>query len=389
MTKRNVSTAQKTTDQPGDLPTPEPVQKSCAEILDEVNDYLSKEQESKFNALQPCNACQIQHPELPVINSPFEAYWLNTGFDGNNGYLPDNSIDLNWEAGLGTASTPPTSWIPAHVIRNTAWLPSPFNNANWISLYPDAAHSVNVDVYFRYRFYLNSGINLAQFALDMNFYADNSVHEIYVNGVPQSLNYPGLLPQASSGPYSYMGFQAGKEVHISLSKDWKPCENELIVHVKSGPGYVGFLAQNASKCYEAEFPELTPLVSIAWGDSDCDCLETDDFEVMCLTVCNPYSNVFFKDFRIGRIRVVDDLGNAVPILPDGTPSVAVHPVGPYCFGDIAPCSDANDNCVTREFVLMNRGARDGKYKLLLEGVCFEVCSHNDQDLCFTFNLCKS
>lgn len=368
----------------------------CETIRNEVNTYLGQKGKAKVNTLSKCNDCPIEHEDWVVVNSPFDAPLLNTGHNGAGGFIPSGSgTDLHWEAGLGDTSGPASvsSWIPAFVFRDTAWASSPYANANWISLYHDASHSDDLDIYFRIRFYLNSSVNPSQFFLDMRFYADNSVHEIYVNGIPQGANYPGVLPQTSSDPYNYRGFDSGKEVLVSLAHDWQACENEIIVHVKSGSPKIGFLAQNASKCYEAPLPELSPEIKITWGDSDCDCMETDDFESLCISVCNPYSNVSFNNLSIGRISIVDESGNPVPVLPDGTLSVEVLPVGPHCFGNIGPCVDDNDpaardNCITREFVIRTRGAVEGKYKLLLEGICFEICNHFGTEGCFELHLCK-
>jgi hypothetical protein len=387
---------------PGIPIDPVPFQKNpCETIKNEVNEFLIAQCTKKVNKLKKCTKCEIDHKDWPIINSTMDTRYLNTAFDGVNGRLdPTNlnngQLDLHWMVGLGDTSGPAsvTNWIPAFVYRNSvAWQESPFSNANWISLYSDGHHDGNIDVYFRYQFYLDSGIDLSQFALNMDFYADNSVHEIYINQIKQSTHSPSLLPQAPSNEYQYVGFQNGdqnkNQVHISLANDWKHCANEIIVHVKSGASYIGFLAQNSLNCYEAKFPNLTPTINVTWGDSNCDCIETDDTEIMCITVCNGYSNVIFKNLVIGRIRVVDENGNPVPILPDGTPSVGLHPIGPYCFGDIAACSPGVNNCVSREFVLINRGAKSGKYKILLEGICFEVCNRYALNDCFEFFECSS
>jgi hypothetical protein len=142
-------------------------------------------------------------------------------------------------------------------------------------------------------------------------------------------------------------------------------------------------------CKDVRLPDLQPCISIAWGDSPCDCMETDDVEVLCVTVCNCYSNVTFNDLSIGRIKITDMAGNPVPILPDGTPSVQVIPSGPICFGDIGPCQDKNQpDCVSRELVLYTRGAIGKNYRLSLEGVCFSVTHHFQSEQCFVVDLCQ-
>jgi hypothetical protein len=137
------------------------------------------------------------------------------------------------------------------------------------------------------------------------------------------------------------------------------------------------------RCLPVELPRLAPWTSIRWGDSECDCIEGDDTEVMILTVCNPYRNLTLANLVIHQIIVVDSNGNPVATLPNGDPSIELVPVGPYCFDDLAPCT-----CVSRQFVLRLRGAVPGTYRILLKGICFEACFHGDEEDCFLFDVCK-
>ncbi|HEX6097649.1 MAG TPA: hypothetical protein VF432_15075 [Thermoanaerobaculia bacterium] len=142
-------------------------------------------------------------------------------------------------------------------------------------------------------------------------------------------------------------------------------------------------------CKEVKFPDIEPCISVSWGDSKCECFETDDVEILCITVCNCYSNVTFRDLSIGRIRITDMLGNPVPVLPDGTPSVQVIPSGPICFGDIKPCRGKNQpGCVSRELVVYTRGAVGKDYRLSFEGVCFTVSRRFQSEQCFLVKLCQ-
>ncbi len=144
-----------------------------------------------------------------------------------------------------------------------------------------------------------------------------------------------------------------------------------------------------SKCKTAEVPDLHPCISITWGDSDCDCVETDDFEVMHVNVSNCYDNITFKDFSIGYLYVTDESGKTVPALPDGSLSVQIFPIGPYCFGDIGPCVDGKPTSKSRQFVLSTRGAKSGKYRISVGVICYEVAFHYDSEACFEVLLCKS
>jgi hypothetical protein len=141
------------------------------------------------------------------------------------------------------------------------------------------------------------------------------------------------------------------------------------------------------ECKEVELPRVEPCISVAWGDSRCDCLETDDVEVLCVTVCNCYSNITFRDLSIGRVRITDMAGNPVANLPDGSPSVRVIPSGPLCFGDVGPCTRAGATCVSRELVLYTRGAAGKDYRLSFEAVCFSVCHTLQAEQCFVVRLC--
>ncbi len=379
---------------------------TCTELADAQNQHLRDLCSKKFNELScRCSGCDTDE-RYPVITGPADAPLLNTAYDANTGgFIAAGGMDAQWEAGIGTATSLPTTWIKALVVQNSAWVNSPFGNANWISFFPtDGLQDKDqVDAYFRYHFNLASSVDPSTFAVTMSFFADNQVAEIFINGTAFS---SALLPQAgfppATDPYSTSGFGARSGVTLTLDTNWRRCENELVVHVKSGSPYLGFLAQNAidSKvdpngcrcncdCHPAQFPEIRPCISVKWGDSECDCLETNDLEVLCITVCNCYSNVTLRDLTIEQIVVVDAAGNPVPTLPDGTPSVQAIPSGPICFGDIGPCTEqGRPPCVSRELVLYTRGAVGGNYRLLFRGICFEVCHEFELDQCFKLKLCR-
>ena len=395
------------------VPVPNPgtfLKPSCERIVQSQNAELARRAAARFNPLScRCTLCRGDE-HLPIIAGSADAALLNTAYDATNGgFLSAGKMDSIWEVGLGNDSgfASVSSWIKAFVFASTAWVPSPFNNANWISYYVDGQQGGdNIDAYFRCRFDLASGVNPATFVLEMDFYADNRVFEIYVNGVAQSSkpNGTGILPQFPTEPatnYGTRGFDKGQQVKIRLDNSWRECCNEIIVYVKSTPSLMGFLAQNSAKaetdstgcdchcdCKPVELPPIKPCISVRWGDSKCDCLETNDFEVFSITVCNCYSNITMQDFMISQIVLTDQNGQPVANLPDGTPSVQLVPSGPICFGDIPPCHDPqHPSCVTREVVLSTRGAIAQRYRLVFNGICFEVCHHLQSEQCFSFTLC--
>lgn len=400
-------------DDPGWVPLP--LRRPCESILQEQDDHLRDVCSKKVNALScRCSSCAT-NDRYPVLASPTDAPFLNTGYDGSGGFLTTGT-DAHWETGVGTFAGGPTSvgnWSPAFVAQNTAWAPSPWGNASWVSCFPTTNHPgppplQNVDAYFRIRFNLADAVDPATFAVTMDFYADNRVWEIYVNGVPQSTmpNGSGVLPQFfpayPATQYEAPGYGRGSQVTITLDNSWKQCDNEVVVHVMSAPHALGFLAQNALEveqgesgctcdcdCREAEFPELKPCISVTWGDSPCDCMESDDVEVLCITVCNCYSNVAFANLSIGQIVLTDIQGNPVAQLPDGSDSVQIIPSGPICFGNIGPClDDGRPTCVSREVVLRTRGAIGQEYRLQLNGVCFDVCHKYQSESCFVLAVCQ-
>lgn len=359
---------------------------NCEEIQEALNEMLLNQNNKKLNSLKHCSKCESDE-NLLQVNNQFDAALINTGRDKKGNVMPLGSgTDGYWEAGVGNTTGPISvkKWIPAFVAKDGAWTNSIYSNAEWISFYPNT-HQVKSkeDVYFRIRFNLNSSIDSKQFFLKMKFFADNAVHDIYVNGIKQSTHQPTLLPQAPTSPYGYRGFDAGKEVEITLQNDWRSCINEIVVHVKTGSPKVGFLAQNTTNCYEADIPNYKPSIDIKWGDSACDCIESTDKEIMNITVCNRYSNLTFSNYSIGKIEVFHENGKLVETLPNGDPSVQLVPQGGICFGDIEPCS-----CVSREFILINNGAKAGSYRIKISGACYKVCIPYSNEDCFKFNICK-
>ena len=129
----------------------------------------------------------------------------------------------------------------------------------------------------------------------------------------------------------------------------------------------------AEQCQTVPEPKIVPCLRLRWGDGPQDHLETDDTEVLCITVCNPYSNVVLKDFNL-QLILTTSTGGAIPNQADGTPSVQIKPQFNICFDDIPPCDPKNPrkSCVSREVVLIDRGAVPGQYKLFAF-YCFEAC----------------
>ena len=97
-----------------------------------------------------------------------------------------------------------------------------------------------------------------------------------------------------------------------------------------------------SECRALKLPDIKPCLSISWGNSECDCFETDDTEIAYISACNCYSNITLANLHISYLVVTMEDGSPVPALPDGTPSVQIAPLGPICFGDIPPCREGRE-----------------------------------------------
>ncbi len=125
-----------------------------------------------------------------------------------------------------------------------------------------------------------------------------------------------------------------------------------------------------SVCRAVREPKLVPCLRLRWDDR----LKTDECKVLCITVCNPYSNVILKDFTL-HIWVVDENGKPVPNQPNGDPTVAIKPGYMICFDDIPACNPKKPDppsCVSREVVMLNHKAKKGKYKIMV-AYCFNAC----------------
>lgn len=72
----------------------------------------------------------------------------------------------------------------------------------------------------------------------MTFYADNSVAQIFVNGVAQ-----GVQNYGTANPYYFVGFSAANGAQTTLVNNWQTGLNSVVVQIKSGPPYEGFLAE--------------------------------------------------------------------------------------------------------------------------------------------------
>ncbi len=137
-------------------------------------------------------------------------------------------------------------------------------------------------------------------------------------------------------------------------------------HVKADydcPEFDSFLNPNGGKAFKVE-----PCFYLHWGDGPNDNIETEDFEVVILSVCNPFNNVEFRGVTLSDIEIVHADGTPVELLPDTTPSAMVVPSKLVSFNSIAAAS-----CSNIELVVKTSCALEGGYKIRFH-FCIEEVS---------------
>lgn len=206
----------------------------------------------------------------PVIDCTSDPSFLNTGYDGAGGRLT-SGFDTNWDWGGGnglfyTPSTVP-AWADGVIVSAPVgtWAPSPYSNASWIAHNTDGTHPSPTPYYFRYLFELDPAVQADGFSVTLDFYADNSVSEIWINGVAQS-PYLATIPQAPLNPWFHPGFAVGAQATTTLDQDWQTGQNEIVVEIMSAPGQAGFLAQTTSTGFCADYGDAPT----AYGTADAD-----------------------------------------------------------------------------------------------------------------------
>lgn len=163
------------------------------------------------------------------------------------GILPFGSQDLHWQVSL---TGPTGSYAPAIVIPPyPVFVTSPWAEAEWIAHNVDGNHVPRDSVidYYELRFFLpcsdvnGNDVSSGAICLFMEAYADNSIHEVYVNGSPQSAGIPSI-PHASN-PYYACGFCPDSSYMITLCDNWVSGENILRIGVASAPSAVALLVR--------------------------------------------------------------------------------------------------------------------------------------------------
>lgn len=131
-------------------------------------------------------------------------------------------------------------------------LPSIYRNGSpgqWISFSASGEHSGNRHLFYKKDFELPC-FNLCgksydddnSFCLNLDLYADNSIYEIYVNGVAQSANLGNIIPLLPD-PFNPVGHTQSDKTSVTLCNNWKAGSNSIVIQVASSATVVGLLVQ--------------------------------------------------------------------------------------------------------------------------------------------------
>lgn len=182
----------------------------------------------------------------PTLTCQSDANVFNTGYDGNGGKLSRGAQDAHWEAGSGGASgfSSVSTWAPANVVGNLApgaWTNSPYGNAEWVARGDGRSDTRNSYVYYRYQFNIDPSVPLDSFALQFDFYIDDQIQQMVVNGA----EYKNYVTPAS--PTGQGGFGSGSRLSENLQNGptlaWQTGLNSIIIKSWNVVAPTGFLAQ--------------------------------------------------------------------------------------------------------------------------------------------------
>ncbi|MCC6182097.1 MAG: PKD domain-containing protein [Bacteroidia bacterium] len=207
---------------------------------------------------------------------------LNTGINSTfNGTKPLLSNDNIWMASITGSVTGYTNAVVCGNQAPASWINSPFGNADWIT-YPHtcvpgqpAVHTCDgyIGIYYKATFNLPDSIckthfdsiGPTDFCLNLDFYGDNCVSGIWVNGV---LSYTTPITN-DSAKYYYQGYNTAGATHFSDCSNWNSGTNEIIVLVYSGYTWEGFLCQANLTTSQIPFNGPLPTSTLSINNPPC------------------------------------------------------------------------------------------------------------------------
>ncbi|MFL5773439.1 MAG: gliding motility-associated C-terminal domain-containing protein [Flavisolibacter sp.] len=184
----------------------------------------------------------------PVTGPPPSNLFFNTGSNGTSGTLPPGAADFHWKVAVDDINA---NYSAAIVMDSLPpdYYRSSFTDCRWISISANGSHSGNRHYFFKIDFSLpcanTCGVsynNDHNFCLSLDLFADNSIYEIYVNGVPQSNNLAHIIPILPD-PFHAVGMGPQGNLPVSLCNNWKAGANTLIIELASSGPITGLLAQ--------------------------------------------------------------------------------------------------------------------------------------------------
>jgi gliding motility-associated-like protein len=185
---------------------------------------------------------------FPESGPPPSNVEFNTGSNGRGGTLPPGTDDPRW---IVAADSINGVYAPVVVMDSLPpdYYKSPWRDCRWISLSRTGNHSSNHHFFFKKEFTLpcnnpcgKSYNSENTFCLSLDVLADNSVYEIYVNGVRQSGHLGNVIP-VKPDPLHAVGMGEAGMISFSLCNNWKAGANSLVLEVASSAPVTGILVQ--------------------------------------------------------------------------------------------------------------------------------------------------
>lgn len=223
---------------------------SCGDYIWAFNGQTYTQSGFYTDSFTTVNGCDsLYHLDLTVIPSigaaPDQSFF-NSGNDAAGGTLPGGSNDLNW-----TVATDSINGVynPAFIMTPTpaVFYNSPWPDATWIAHNVNGSHTGNMDFFYRIDFTLACQdacggfyTDPDVFCLNLDFFADNSILEIFINGVPQSANIAAI---PVTNPFGHAGYTQANMLSVSFCEGWQAGINSLVIQVVSGQPFEGFLSQ--------------------------------------------------------------------------------------------------------------------------------------------------
>lgn len=195
-----------------------------------------------FIATRALPQCAVQTGAPPV-----NAYF-NTGSDGYGTTVRTAATDLHWKVAKDSINA---TYQPAVVMSviPSVYYRSPWLDCAWISFSATGEHTADRMFFFKTSFELpcftpcgKSFNDDNSFCVSLDLFADNSIYEIYVNGVPQSSRLNNQVPVLPN-PYKADGAREHGKVFASLCSNWRSGTNTVVIQVASSATVVALLAQ--------------------------------------------------------------------------------------------------------------------------------------------------